>query len=97
MTNKYSISAVFKLIDNISGPFDRIAGKGNRVGRALKNDFMAAQKSIDRMGQSLTTAGKLAIGMGVATVGAGLASQQKNLLNLTPPLPQPRQNSRTWM
>ena len=77
MASKYSISAVFKLIDNISGPLDRIAGKGNRVGKALKNDFMAAQKSLDKMGQTLATAGKYAVGAGVAAVGAGLAVATK--------------------
>jgi TP901 family phage tail tape measure protein len=81
VASKYSIEAVFKLIDNISAPLDRIAGKGNRVGKALKNDFMAAQRSLDRMGQSLATAGKIAIGAGVAAAGAGLAVATKQFID----------------
>jgi TP901 family phage tail tape measure protein len=80
VASKYSIQAVYKLIDNISAPLDRIAGKGNAVGKALKNDFLSAQRSLDRMGQSLAMVGKLAIGAGVAAVGAGIAVATKQYI-----------------
>jgi TP901 family phage tail tape measure protein len=72
VASKYSIEAVFKLIDNISTPLDRIAGKGNAVGKALKRDFISAQASLNQMKENLATAGKIAIGAGIAAVGAGL-------------------------
>ena len=80
MASKYSIEAVFNLIDNLTAPLDRIAGKGNAVGKALKRDFISAQASLDRIGKSLATVGKYAIGAGVTAVEAGLAVATKQYI-----------------
>jgi TP901 family phage tail tape measure protein len=77
---RYSIETVFKLIDQISAPLDKVAGKGNKVGKALKRDFLAAQDSLDKFGNKLKTIGSYAIGASFAAIGAGLAISTKQFI-----------------
>ena len=39
MATKYAVETVYKLIDNITKPLDKIGIKGKTVGRGLKNEF----------------------------------------------------------
>jgi hypothetical protein len=73
MASKYSIQAVFGLIDKITAPLDKVAGKGNAVGRALKNDFIQTDKAMQNLGKS---AGKVAgdIAKFAAKAGAAVAA-----------------------
>jgi len=70
MASKYSIQAVFGLIDKITAPLDKVAGKGNAVGKALKNDFIQADKAMQNLGKS---AGKVAGDIAKAAAKAGAA------------------------
>jgi len=70
MASKYSISAVFGLIDKITAPLDKVAGKGNAVGKALKNDFMQTDKAMQQLGK---TAGKVAGDIAKAAAKAAAA------------------------
>jgi TP901 family phage tail tape measure protein len=85
MASKYSIDAVFSLIDNLTKPLDRIAGQGNAVGDALKGSFARAQKRVDDFGQNidkitgaLRKASIAAVGAGVAAAGAFTIKGIKN-------------------
>ena len=87
MANRYSIEAVFKLIDNITGPLDKVAGKGNTVGKALKNDFINTDKSVQNLGKSVgkvagniaKAAAKAGAAVVAATAAAGVAFATKGL------------------
>jgi len=70
MASKYSIQAVFGLIDKITAPLDKVAGKGNAVGKALKNDFIQTDKAMQQLGK---TAGKVAGDIAKAAAKAGAA------------------------
>jgi TP901 family phage tail tape measure protein len=78
MAGRYAIETVFRLIDNITAPLDKVAGKGNKVGKALKRDFMAVQDTLDNFGKKLKTIGgyALAAGIGAVGVGVGIATKQ---------------------
>jgi TP901 family phage tail tape measure protein len=80
MASKYEISAVFKLIDKITTPLDKVGKSGKSVGKALKRDFMAAQDSLDRFGKRLKQIGGYAIGAGIAAAGAGIAIATKQFI-----------------
>jgi TP901 family phage tail tape measure protein len=72
MAGKYAIETVFKLIDSVTRPLDRIGAKSKSISNALKHDFEKATKSVDALGKKITDFGKGAmIGAGAA-VGAGL-------------------------
>jgi TP901 family phage tail tape measure protein len=66
MASKYAIETVFRMIDNITAPLDKIGIKGNKVGNKLKNDFSGAQKKVAEFGKEITKA--------VATAAAGIGA-----------------------
>jgi hypothetical protein len=78
VASKYSIQAVFGLIDNITAPLDKVAGKGNAVGKALKNDFIQTDKAAQQLGKRVSKlAGdfaKAAAKFGAAALAAGAAA-----------------------
>jgi TP901 family phage tail tape measure protein len=78
MASKYSIETVFKLIDQITTPLDKINIKGKSVGNALKRDFMSAEKSVDNFGKTVSKIAKGAAlaGIGALGVGIGIATKQ---------------------
>jgi TP901 family phage tail tape measure protein len=52
MASKYAIETIFKLIDNITAPLDKVGVKSSKVGSRIKNDFVNAQKSVDEFGKT---------------------------------------------
>jgi TP901 family phage tail tape measure protein len=80
MAGRYAISTVFRLIDQISAPLDKVAGKGNKVGKALKRDFMAAQDTLDNFGKKLKTIGGYAVAAGIGAVGVGVGIATKQFI-----------------
>jgi TP901 family phage tail tape measure protein len=80
MASKYEISAVFKLIDKITTPLDKVGKSGKAVGKALKRDFMAAEDSLNKFGKRLKKIGGYAIGAGIAAAGAGIAIATKQFI-----------------
>jgi TP901 family phage tail tape measure protein len=80
MANRYSIEAVFSLIDKVTPKLDGIGINSNKVGDILKKDFMRAEKSVDDFGNRLKTIGKYAIGAGIAAVSAGVVVATKQFI-----------------
>jgi TP901 family phage tail tape measure protein len=87
VASKYSIEAVFKLIDKITAPTTKIDNalgkmgiKSKAVARALKNDFDKATRSVDKFGTNLKKAAGMAALAGVAAVGAGVAIATKQFI-----------------
>jgi phage tail tape measure protein, TP901 family, core region len=56
MGTRYAVETIFRLIDNITSPLDKIGVKGSKVGAKLKNDFSAAQKTLDNVGKKIQKA-----------------------------------------
>jgi TP901 family phage tail tape measure protein len=81
MAGRYSIETVFRLIDQISAPLDKVAGKGNKVGKVLKRDFMAAQDTVDNFGKSLKKIGGYAAAAGIGAIGVGLGIATKQFID----------------
>jgi hypothetical protein len=52
MASRYSLEAVFRLIDNITAPLDKVKIKGTNVSNALKNDFIKTQDPVNRLGKN---------------------------------------------
>jgi hypothetical protein len=92
MASKYSIEAVFRLIDQVSGPTSKIGRELNMLSiqsktlsNALKNDFDKAASRLDRLGQaacrllpSVKRFSQYAVAgsPGAVDVGVGIATKQ---------------------
>lgn len=78
MATKYAIETVYKLIDNITMPLDKIGVKGKTVGRALKNEFTKTEQQLANIGTKLKSFAKGAalVGIGAIGVGLGVATKQ---------------------
>jgi TP901 family phage tail tape measure protein len=77
---KYSLEAVFKLIDRVTAPTSKIDKalaklgiKSKAVSKALKNDFNQATEQVAKLGKSLARFARGAVLAGAAAAGAGLA------------------------
>lgn len=81
MATKYAIETVYKLIDNITMPLDKIGVKGKTVGRTLKNEFTKTEQQLANVGKSLKTFGKYAIGAGIGAIGVGLGVATKQFID----------------
>ena len=81
MASKYAIETVFKVIDNITAPLDKIGIKGKAVGRTLKNEFTKTEQQLANVGKSLKTFGKYAIGAGIGAIGVGLGVATKQFID----------------
>jgi TP901 family phage tail tape measure protein len=81
MAGRYAIETIFKLIDNITTPLDKIAGKGSKVGKVMKRDFVAAQESVDNFGKKLKSIGGYALAAGVGAVGVGIGIAAKQFID----------------
>jgi TP901 family phage tail tape measure protein len=84
MASKYSIEAVFNLIDRVSAPtsragkaLDKLGIKSKAVSNALKRDFDKAAASINKIGASAAKFAKKALlGLIPAGIGVGLLTKQ---------------------
>ena len=80
MATKYAIETVYKLIDNITMPLDKIGIKGKTVGRTLKNEFTKTQQQLANIGSKLKTFASGAALVGVGAIGAGLGVATKQFV-----------------
>ena len=81
MATKYAIETVFKLIDNITMPLDKIGIKGKTVGRTLKNEFTKTEQQLANVGAKLKNFTKGAALAGVALVGIGVGVATKQFID----------------
>ena len=81
MATKYAIETVYKLIDNITAPLDKIGVKGKVVGRTLKNEFTKTEQQLTNIGSKLKTFAKGAALAGVALVGVGVGVAAKQFID----------------
>jgi TP901 family phage tail tape measure protein len=88
MAAKYSLEAVFRLIDRVTAPTSKIDKalsklgiKSKAVNRMLKNDFNKAAERVDKLGKSIGQFTKGVALAGVAAVGAGLAVATKQFID----------------
>ena len=81
MATKYAIETVYKLIDNITMPLDKIGVKGKTVGRALKNEFTKTEQQLANVGAKLKSFAKGAALAGIALVGVGIGVATKQFID----------------
>ena len=81
MATKYAIETVYKLIDNITMPLDKIGVKGKTVGRALKNEFTKTEQQLANVGTKLKGFAKGAALAGIALVGVGIGVATKQFID----------------
>ena len=81
MATKYAIATVYKLIDNITMPLDKIGVKGKTVGRALKNEFTKTEQQLANVGAKLKSFAKGAALAGIALVGVGIGVATKQFID----------------
>lgn len=81
MATKYAIETVYKLIDNITRPLDKIGVKGKTVGRALKNEFTKTEQQLANVGTKLKSFAKGAALAGIALVGVGIGVATKQFID----------------
>ena len=81
MATKYAIETVYKLIDNITMPLDKIGVKGKTVGRALKNEFTKTEQQLASVGTKLKSFAKGAALAGIALVGVGIGVATKQFID----------------
>ena len=80
MATKYAIETVYKLIDNITMPLDKIGIKGKTVGRVLKNEFTKTEQQLANIGSKFKTFASGAALVGVGAIGAGLGVATKQFI-----------------
>lgn len=81
MASKYAIETVFKVIDNITAPLDKIGIKGKAVGRTLKNEFTKTEQQLANVGTKLKSFAKGAMLTGVALAGLGIGVATKQFID----------------
>ena len=81
MATKYAIETVYKLIDNITMPLDKIGIKGKTVGRTLKNEFTKTEQQLANVGMKLKNFAKGAALAGIALVGVGIGVATKQFID----------------
>ena len=81
MATKYAIETVYKLIDNITMPLDKIGVKGKAVGRALKNEFTKTEQQLANVGTKLKSFAKGVALAGIALVGVGIGVATKQFID----------------
>jgi len=81
MATKYAIETVYKLIDNITMPLDKIGIKGKTVGRTLKNEFTKTEQQLANVGTKLKSFAKGAALAGIALVGVGVGVATKQFID----------------
>lgn len=81
MATKYAVATVYKLIDNITMPLNKIGIKGKTVGRTLKNEFTKTQQQLANIGTKLKTFASGAALVGIGAIGAGLGVATKQFVD----------------
>ena len=85
MASRYSIEAVFKLIDDFTKPIKKMQSQNSKFANALKSDFAKAQRSVQQFANKLKSAVKgigIALSVGAGLLGAGLIKVGKDAISL---------------
>ena len=53
MASRFSIEAVFRAIDKMTGPIKKMTIQNKKFTRAIKRDFTKAQRSVQNFGRNL--------------------------------------------
>lgn len=80
MASKYSIETVFRILDGVTGPMGKMSASTSKFAMGFERDVKKAEMKWRAMGQTMKTVGKVAIGTGLAAVGAGLVSSTKKYI-----------------
>lgn len=85
MASRYSIEAVFKLIDDFTKPIKKMQSQNSKFANGLKSDFAKAQRSVQQFANKLKSAVKgigIALSVGAGLLGAGLIKVGKDAISL---------------
>lgn len=77
MSRNYKIATEFSVVDRATAQLNKMSSAGGLVGSAWSKGISQAQARLDRFGASVKAAGKMAVGLGVGAVGAGLVVATK--------------------
>lgn len=80
MASRYSIETVFRILDGVTGPMGKMSASTSKFAMGFERDVKKAEMKWRAMGQTMKTVGKVAIGTGLAAVGAGLVSSTKKYI-----------------
>ena len=70
MSKRYSLEAVFNLIDKVTKPLNDIEKKTNGLGERLKKDFAKGNKQLEKLGKAAKKTGLAIAAAGAAAVTA---------------------------
>lgn len=73
MASKYSIEAVFKLVDSFTRPLRVIESTTASVTKGLRGELEKTQNQLKGLGKSFASVAKMGVGIGIGAVTAGLA------------------------
>lgn len=85
MASRYSIEAVFELIDDFTKPIKKMQSQNSKFANGLKSDFAKAQRSVQQFANKLKSAVKgigIALSVGAGLLGAGLIKVGKDAISL---------------
>ena len=77
MARNYRIATEFTIVDRATNALNNMTAAGSGIGGAWRRGVGQAQMSLDKLGQSVKTMGKWAVGIGAGAVGAGIAVATK--------------------
>lgn len=73
----YKVVTEFSILDRATAQLDKMSTAGGLVGNAWQKGISQAQARVDAFGKSVAAAGKLAVGLGVGAVSAGIVVATK--------------------
>lgn len=77
MATKYQVSTEFSILDRASAQLKKMSAAGSSVGGAWNRSVAAAQARVDAFGRSVAAASKMAVGIGIGAVSAGIVVATK--------------------
>lgn len=81
MASKYALETVFKLIDQVTQPLDRIGLKGAAVGKSLKREIFRTEEQLAALGKAAVKAGAKMLAAGTAAIGAWAGKGVKDAMD----------------
>ena len=73
----YKVVTEFSVVDRATAQLNKMSTAGGLVGNAWQKGIAQAQARVDAFGKSVAAAGKLAVGLGVGAVSAGIVVATK--------------------
>lgn len=73
----YKVVTEFSVVDRATAQLNKMSTPGGLVGNAWQKGIAQAQARVDAFGKSVAAAGKLAVGLGVGAVSAGIVVATK--------------------